>query len=225
MGTLASPRNLYYAFKKGYMIADLGKRILSNSFYYSSIGYYKAILSQYVNFANYLDIYKGTIQLSTIQASADIKPDVLGADFKQVAAKYGKPDFIFKENNLLVFVYKWKFNGLKTRCEIHFFSGKAFLVNYTYNQLDKGEREYIINTICKKYLGEYQNEVDLVKSKVSDRNNNVLFMNDYMMGLKVTYLSNCESDWYEAMTAGVNANKAHAEAKIRDGEKRFFNSI
>jgi hypothetical protein len=182
-------------------------------------------LSQYVNFAHYIGIYKEMINLSSIQTNIDIQPDILGADARHVIMKYGEPDFIFKENNLSVFVYKWKFNGLKTRCEIHLYNQKAFVVNHIYTQLDKNERDYVVKTIREKYLDQYLNEIDMVTNKISDRNNNVVFIDDFMMGLKVTYLSNCESDWYEAMIGEINDRKARHDARIRIGERRFYRSI
>ena len=207
------------------MISDFSKKIFSSNFYYSTTAYYKAILSQYVNFAHYIDIYKETISLGSIQTQIDIQPDILGANARRVMAKHGKPDFIFNENDLSVFVYKWKFNGMKTRCEVHLYKQKAFMVNYIYNQLDKSEREYVMGTICNKYLDKYVNEIDFAGTKISDRNHNVLFVGDYMLGLKVTYMSNCESDWFEGMMAEVNMKTARNEARIRIGEKRFYKSI
>jgi len=225
MGTIAYPRNIYSYIKKGHIISNFTKKIFSTSTYYSNTSYYKAVLGQYVNYASYLDIYKGTIQLSSLQTDISVQPDVLGADARNVIAKHGKPEFIFNEKDLSIYVYKWKFNGLKTRCEVHLYKNKAFLVNYIYNQLDISERDYIIKSITQKYLDKYVQEVDLVNSKISDRNNNVLFIDDYLLGLKVTYLSNCESDWYEAMTADVNTRRTRHDARVRTDERRFFNKI
>jgi hypothetical protein len=225
MGTLASPRNLYYYFKKGNIISDFSKRILSGNFYYSNTNYYRAVLSQYVNFASYVHIFNGTGQLNTIHTDKNIQPDILGADARCVILKHGKPDFIFTDKSLSVYVYKWKFNGLKTRCEVHLYKNKAFLVNYIYNQLEKDEREYILNTVANKYLDKYLTKVNLDKSKISDKNNNVLFVSDFLTGLKISYLSNCESDWYEEMASFVNTRQTKHAERIKHGERRFFNKI
>ncbi|MGZ3766493.1 MAG: hypothetical protein ACXVB0_14840 [Mucilaginibacter sp.] len=225
MGTIASPKDFYSYFKKGHFLSDLGKKIFSGNYYHGNTAYYKAVLSQYVNFTSYINIFNNTINLGSIHTEMDVQPDVLGAQAKDLVDRYGKPNFIFTEKDLAVFVYKWKFNGLKTRCEIHFYKNKAFLVNYIYNQLDKTEKDYIISTITRKYLSQYVNEVNLDSTKIVDNNNNVLFINDFLMGFKVTYLSNIESDWFEAMAGEVNTKRARIDAKIRFGEKSFFNRI
>jgi hypothetical protein len=225
MGTIAYPRNIYSYIKKGHIISDFTKKIFSTSSYYGNTSYYKAVLGQYVNYASYLDIYKGTINLRTIQTDVNVQPDVLGVDARHVIAKHGKPEFIFSEKDLSIYVYKWKFNGLKTRCEVHLHKNKAFLVNYIYNQLEVSERDYVLKSITQKYLDQYQHEPDLMHSKISDKNNNVLFIDEYLLGLKISYLSNCESDWYEAMTAAVGDRRARHDARVKVNEKRFFNKI
>jgi hypothetical protein len=225
MGTIAYPRNIYSYFKKGHIISDFTKKVFSVSNYHGNSSYYKAVLGQYVNCASYIDIFKGTIKMRSIQTDVNIQPDVLGADARNVIAKHGKPDFIFTEKELSIYVYKWKFNGLKTRCEVHLHNNKAFLVNYIYNQLDISERDYVIKSINNKYLDQYTHELDLVNSKISDKNSNVLFIDEYLLGLKVTYLSNCESDWFEAMMAEVNSRRAIQDARIKVGERRFLNKI
>jgi hypothetical protein len=225
MGTIAYPRNVYSYIKKGHIISNFTKKIFSTSTYYSNTSYYKAVLGQYVNFGNYISIYKGTINLRSIQTDTDVQPGILGADARHVIAMHGKPEFIFSEKDLSIYVYKWKLNGLKTRCEVHMHKNKAFMVNYIYNQLDVSERDYVIKSITKKYLDQYQHEVDLLNSKISDKNNNVLFVDDFLVGLKVSYLSNCESDWYETMMAYVNDKASRDAVRARISEKRFFNKI
>ncbi len=225
MGTTTYPRNIYSYIRKGHIISNITRKIFSTANYYGNTSYYKAVLGQYVNHASYLDIYKGTINLRTLQTNVRVQPGVLGADARHVIAMHGKPEFVFSEKDLSIFVYKWKFNGLKTRCEVHLHKNKAFLVNYIYNHLDTTERDYIFKSINQKYLGQYQHEVDLVNGKISDANNNVLFIDDYLLGLKITYLSNCESDWYEAMTAEVNDRQARHDDRVNIHERRFFNKI
>jgi len=225
MGTIAPPKDFYYFFKKGNILADLSKKIFTGSYYHSNSAYYKAVLSQYVNFTSYINIYTNTINLSSIHTDVDIQTAILGADSKHLIAQYGKPNFIFTDKNLSVFVYKWKFNGLKTRCEIHFYNSKAFLVNYIYNQMDNVEKNYVIKAITQKYLNQYTNDIDLGHSKITDKNNNVLFINDFLMGFKVSYLSSSESDWFEAMLGELNAKKARQNAIMKYSEKSFFNRI
>jgi hypothetical protein len=215
MATLAYHLNLYSYFKKAHVISDFTKKIFSINSFHSNTTYYKTLLDQYVDFASYIDIFKGTIQLRSIQTDVNIQPAMLGADAGAVMSTHGKPDFIFKEKNLSIYVYKWKLNGLKTRCEVHLYKSKAFFVNYAYNKPDRSEQEYILNSITRTYLGQYTNKVDLINTKLCDRNNNVLFINDSRMAMKVSYLSNCESDWYEAM----------AYVNNRNSYERFFNKM
>jgi hypothetical protein len=225
MGTLATNRGLYHYFRKVHIISDLSKRVLTGGLYYSNTNYYKAVLGQYVNFNSYIGIYNNSLKLNTVHTEADVQPSVLGGETKDVINRFGKPDFVFNESNLSVFVYKWKINGIRTRCEVHLYKNKAFLVNYIYNHLEKSQRDYIGNSITAKYLSQYTSEVDLMTTKISDRNSNILFMDNFLMGLKVTYLSNCESDWFEAMGNFAEARKARHEEKMRISEKRFFNRI
>jgi hypothetical protein len=225
MATIASPRNLSYYLKKGYMLSDLTKKIFSGTYYHGNSAYYKSVLSQYSNFSNYIGIFTESIKLSTIHTAADIQSGILGCNTRAVINRYGKPDFIFTEKDLSIYVYKWKFNGLKTRCEIHIYNDKTFLVNYVYNQLAKSERDYIVKTITAKYLDKYVNEIDLTRSKISDKNNNLLMIDDYLMGLKVTYISTSESDWYERMISEISQKKARQDEKIKIGDRRLYNKL
>lgn len=225
MGTLATPRSLYSYLKRVHIISDLGKRILSGGLYYSNTNYYKAVLGQYVNYTSYVNIYNKSLKLGSVHTEVAIQTNILGAEARAVIARHGKPDFVFTEKTLSVYVYKWKLNGIRTRCEVHFYKNKAFLVNYIYNQLEKRQKDYISDAIMSKYLSMYKGEVDLMTTKISDRDNSVLFMDNFLMGLKISYMSSCECDWYEAMADFVNDRKAKQEEKMRIGEQRFFNRI
>jgi len=224
MATLASPKNIYFFLKKGGSFTDF-RRVLFGTYHTSNSSYYKAVLGQYTNFSSYTGIFTESMNLSTIHTNADIQRGVLGKSSKSVMARHGKPDFVFTEKKLSIFVYKWKFNGLKTRCEVHLYNDQAFLVNYIYNHLDRSERDYIIDTVTGKYLSNYENQVDFQQSKISDRNSNLLMIDDFLMGLKITYLCSAESDWYEAMIADLNDRKEKLDARVRISEKRFFNKI
>jgi hypothetical protein len=225
MGTFAPYRSLHYYFKRAYVISDFSRKMFVGGLYYSNANYYKAVLGQYVNFKSYINIYKGSLDRRSIHTDIDIQSDILGADSKDILARYGKPEFIFHEKALSVFVYKWRLNGLRTRCEVHFYKHKAFLMNYIYNQLSRNEVEYISNSFVTKYLDQQVSEVDLMTAKISDKNNNILFMDNFLVGMKVTYMSNCESDWFEAMGTYVDEITAKREEKARVNERRFFNRI
>ena len=225
MATLASPRSLYDYLRKGHIISELGRRIWSGATYYSNTNYYKAVLSQYVNFNSYISIYNKTIQLGTIHTEVAIQSNILGMEARTVTGKYGRPDFVFTEGSLSVYVYKWKLNGIRTRCEVHFYKNRSFLVNYIYNQLDSRKMEYITDSIMNKYMSGYIGEIDLMSAKLSDRNHNVLFVENFLVGLKISYMSSCENDWYEAMADFVDLRKARQQAKAEISERRFFNRI
>lgn len=229
MGTLASPRNLNFLLKKGGLFTDFRKKILSGNlfgpYYTSNSAYYKAVLSHYANFSSYTSLFTDSMDLNTIHTNVDIQQSVLGKSSKSVIARHGKPDFVFTDKKLSIFVYKWKFNGLKTRCEVHLYNGQAFLVNYIYNNLDKSERSYILNTVTSKYLSKYENQVDFQQSKISDRNNNLLMIEDFLMGLKITYLCSSESDWYEAMVTELNDRKQRHDTRVKISNRRFYNKI
>jgi hypothetical protein len=229
MATLAPYRNHNFFLKKGSLFTDLGKKILSGNlfgtYYTSNSAYYKAVLSQYANFSSYTSMFTDSMNLSTIHTNTDIQHNILGNSSKSVIARHGKPDFVFTDKKLSIFVYKWKFNGLKTRCEVHLYNGQTFLVNYIYNHLDKSERNYILNTVTNKYLSKYENQVDFQQSKISDRNNNLLMIEDFLMGLKITYLCSSESDWYEAMLTELNDRKERHDARVRVSERRFYSKM
>jgi hypothetical protein len=225
MATLASPRSFYDYLRKGHIISDLGKKLWSGATYYSSANYYKAVLSQYVNFNSYINIYNKTLKLGTVHTEVPIQSNILGMEARVVTGKYGKPDFVFTEKNLSVYVYKWKLNGICTRCEVHFYRNKSFFVNYIYNQLNKSQMAYVTDSVTSKYTGQYEGGIDLMNTKISDRDHNVLFVDNFLMGLRLSYMSSCENDWYEAMADFVNDRKARQETKANIEAKRFFNRI
>src|SRR6201997_515050 len=132
MGTLTSPRSIYSYFKIVNIMSDLWKSILSGGLYYSNANYYKAALDQYVNYNSYINTYNKSLKMTSVHTDVAIQTNILGAEARDVIAKHGKPDFVFTERALSVYVYKWKLNGIRTRCEMHFCKNKAFLVNYIY---------------------------------------------------------------------------------------------
>jgi hypothetical protein len=166
-------------------------------------------------------MFTNAIGLNAIQTNSTIQTDILGANSKGVIAKNGKPTYIFTEDKITIYVYKWKFNNLKTRCEIHFYNNKAFLVNYTYNMLTKADKVFITKTITQKYLDR---NIDIKDCKITDDNNNVLFINDGME-FKVTYLSTKNSDWYDNMKNDINIKKEKRKAKSKLAEQRLYSKI
>ena len=225
MLTVPLSKNFYYYHSIGsQVLSGLSKKVFSGDNYFGRRSYYKAILNQYVNFSNYTNILNSTLNLNSIPSTIDIQPALLGADIKSILLKYGKPVFVFNENKITIFIYKWKLNKLKTRCEIHFYNKTAFLVNYNYNQLNSNEKDYIIRTIAHKYTGT-DGEIDIRNCKLMDRKNNMLGVTDFLEGLKVTYLSSKESEWHSGLTSDINKKKERLNHKARLEEKLFYNNI
>ena len=222
MLTAALPRNLHF-FKKPQTLSDYSKKIFSGNNYFGRNAYYRAILYQYVNFGSYINIFNTSGNLKPLQTSIDIQPRVIGADTKKVLAKYGKPVFTLNENKLTIFVYKMKFNGLKTRCEIHFYDNMAFLINYHYSQLNNTDKDFIIQSVADKYID--QDIHDIKNSKIIDSKGNIVYINDILEGINITYLGSKESVWYRGLTTEIDARKEKENSKIKLEKKLFYNSI
>jgi hypothetical protein len=214
----------YYNNMKSQLLSILNRKVLSGGNYFGKNTYYRAILNQYTNFCSYTNILNETANLNSIESNADIQPRMLGANTKSIVSKYGKPVFVFSENKITIYVYKWKFNELKTRCEIHFYNGTVFLVNYIYNQLNSDEKNYIVKTITQKYIGQDE-DTDIMNCKVTDRNNNIIRISDFFEGLKVTYLSNKSLGWHLGLISDINLQKENQKSKIRLAERLFYNNI
>src|SRR5471030_1038538 len=109
-------KNFYYYHSIGsQVLSGLSKKVFSGDNYFGRKTYYKAILNQYSNFRGYTNILNETINLNSIPGNIDIQPGILGEDIKSVQLKYGKPVFVLNDGKITIFIYKWKFNKLKTR--------------------------------------------------------------------------------------------------------------
>ena len=223
MATITFTDKSQYFLKLGQFCVDLGKKLFNKNNYVKSGEYYSAILNQYLNFGNYINIFANTLHLNPIHTNVSIQPDILGASIKSAEAKNGKLDFVFRENNLTIYLYKWKFNGLKTRCEIHFYNEKAFLINYNYSILSNANKDYVVKTIARKYLNQDIGDIDISDMKIIDKNNNTLFIND-MLDYKVTYFSK-EADWLMGFTGEVNAKREKQNIKIKIAEEHFYSKV
>ncbi len=224
MGTILSSRNFYFQFRNSFVLSDIGKKIFSEN-YYGKVAYYREALSQYTNFASYIDLFNHTITLGSIHTLVDIQAGVLNSHNKDVISIYGRPSYIFTEREVAIYIYKWRFNNLKTRCEIHFYKNKAFLINYNYSQIDNNGKDFILRNIKSKYLKDFTNSVTLGDSKIVDRNNNVLFINDSTQGFKISYLSNSECDWYEGLSSKMNLRQNKQKSRAIYAERSFYNKI
>lgn len=223
MLTAVLPKNLQL-FKKPQSLSDYRKKIFSGNNYFGRNAYYRAILYQYANFGSYLNIFNSSVNLRPIDTDIEIQPTIFGADTRAVLSKYGKPVFVLNESKLTIFVYKMKFNGMKTRCEIHFYNNTVFLINYHYSQLTATEKNCIIKTISDKYINQGMDD-DIRNSKIIDRNNNILYINDILEGINITYLGNKESVWHRDLITEIDARKEKQNNKIKLEKKLFYNSI
>jgi hypothetical protein len=206
------------------MLSVLSGKILTSDNYFGRNNYYRAILNQYANICSYTNILNETANLNPIQSDISVQPRMLGASIKSIISKYGKPIFVFNENKITIYIYKWKFNDLKTRCEIHFYNDTAFLVNYNYNQLDTREKNYIVKTIAKKYTGK-DTEIDIRNCKIVDDKNNMVCVSEFLEGLKITYLSDQELGWHVGLTTDINTKKEMHKAKVKMADRLFYNNI
>ena len=58
----------------------------------------------------------------------------------------------------------------------------------------------------------------------SYKNNNIIFIDD-LMGLKISYFSDNESEWFIDMSLEIKANNELKNAEILLKEKHFFANI
>jgi hypothetical protein len=183
---------------------DVSKKIFNGENYREKRAHFKASLIEYVNLSSYIRLFSKSADLNLIRTDIDIEPGALGADNKNIVLKYGRPDFIFNDNQLKIFVYKRNLRKLKIRYEIHFYNNKVFLVHYIYKQLNSDDKNYIVKTTARKYLNQNINETDIFNSKIIDNHNDTVFISNFLCGLKITYLSNKESGWFYGMTSEID---------------------
>ena len=192
----------YYYLKGRKVISDLNDTLFSSNKTKERNAYFKASLTEYFNLDSYIRLLYKTAELNPVYTNVDIEPDTLGCDNKDVLLKYGKPDFIFNNNKLKIFVYGRMLNKLKIRYEIHFYDNKVFLLSQTYRHINSEDKNYLITSTIAKYSVR---DVNILNCKITDNNNNVALISDYLHGLRISYLSNRESGWFAGMTREIDA--------------------
>jgi hypothetical protein len=183
--------------------------------------YFNASLTKYCNLNSYIDLFKTTIHLKSMSTKTDIEPDVLGGNVEDTLVKYGKPDFIFEKNKLMIYLYSRKLNDLKIRYEIHFCNAKVFSVHYIYQRVANADKEYLVTKLKDKYLRQDFKDAKICLIKIIDRNNNTVFMNEFLGGLRITYLSNKKLDWFAEMTAQIKTKEVSGKT-VTEKDVRSF---
>jgi hypothetical protein len=205
-----APSSSYYYYLTGRrIISVLGHAIFSSGKTKQRTAYFNASLAEYVNLNNYINLSFNADSLNSAYANIEISADTLGHDNKDIILQYGAPDFIFTDNKLKIFVYSRLLNKLKIRYEIHFYANKVFLLNQTYRHIDVEDKKYLIKSTLGKYLVK---DANILHWKAIDSYNNITFITDYLLGLKISFLSNKESGWFAGM-------KSEIEAEIKLGAK------
>jgi hypothetical protein len=146
-----------------------------------------------VSLSSYIKLFLTSSDLISIPSTIEIEPKTLGCNIDNIILIYGEPDYIFNDNKLKIFVYSRRLNTLKIRYEIHFYNNKVFLVNNVYRQLSIEDKNYLIISTIGKYITQDLNTIGIFDSKITDDNNDSVFISNFLCGLKITYLSirNC----------------------------------
>jgi hypothetical protein len=192
--------------------------------YLKSRGYYENILEQYIELENYMNIFSSKIVLRSLPTDINILPDLLGKNVKDIIRAKGNPKYALKEKDITIFVYKRSINGLDNRTKIHFYKNKVFLVNQNYPSISEQEKIYVIKAVEHKYLNANNLNFDIRNHKIIDNNNSILFI-DGIMGLKISYFYNYESEWFIDMSAEIKANNELKNAEIKLKEQHFIANI
>ena len=187
----------------------------------NNIAYFNASLIKYTNLNTYIELFKTAAKLRSISTITDIQPDILGSNIESTLVKYGKPDFIFNDNKLMIYLYSRKLNELKIRYEIHFYSNKVFAAHYIYQKLAHDDKNYLINKLKDEYLAPDIDWADICKSKIIDKNHETVFLKEFLGGLQITYLSGKELDWFTGMTAEIKARREDKSVAIKSANSNI----
>ncbi|WP_426672087.1 hypothetical protein ACPPVU_12730 [Mucilaginibacter sp. McL0603] len=206
------------------MFSFLNINKFPNKKYLKSRGYYENILEQYIELENYINIFSNKIDLRSLPTDINILPDLLGKNVKDIIRTKGNPEYAFQEKDISIFVYKRNINGLDNRSKIHFYKNKVFLVNHSYPSINEQEKIYVIKAVEHKYLNANNLNFDIRNCKIIDNNNSIIFIDD-LMGLKISYFNNYESEWFTDMSSEIKANNELKSAEIRLKEKHFIDNI
>lgn len=224
MLTITEIKKTFHHYRLNKILSYLYINKFPSDDYFKSRSYYEIVLNQYIKADNYINIYSNKVDLSLLHTDINILPDLLGKNGKNIIRTKGNPEYVFKERDIVIFIYKTKINGISDRCKIHFYKNKVFLVNHNYQLINEKDKIYVIKAVKHKYLNTDNLNIDILNSKIIDNNNSMIFIDDFM-GLKISYFSNIESEWFIDMSLEIEAKNESKNAKIRLREKHFVANI
>lgn len=224
MSTITEVKKAFYHYRLFKIFSYLHIIEFSSENYFKSRAYYENILQQYIKADNYINIFLKKTDLRSLHTDIDILPYLLGKSIKNIIRIKGNPEYVFKEKDISIFVYKRKINGIKDRCKIHFYKNKVFFVNHNYPSINEKDKTYVIQAVEHKYLNANDFNIDIPNCKIIDNNNSMIFIDD-LVGLKISYFSNQESEWFIGMSLEIKAKNELKNAKIRLREKHFVANI
>jgi hypothetical protein len=190
--------------------------------YFQPGSYYEVILEEYLNVEKYIEISNQVSHMESIDTNVDIQPALLGTGTKEIISIKGTPSHVLKEKNIVIYVYKWRLNGINSRCTVHFYNDKAFLVKYHYDSLKLNDKKFVTNAIAQKYLNQNDSGDKIINTKIIDKSNNMIFIDKVLEGYKVSYLGNQQADWYKNMLIEETYTKKRQSLETRSQQKQFF---
>ena len=197
----------------------------STAKHFNSDSYYNSIIGLPYKIENYIRLSRRIIDLSPLFTNTTIQPNLLGRDVKEIFKIKGLPAYIFKNKNISIYVFRLKLNGINTRITVNFYKNESFLVNFHYPSITPDEKKFIINSVSKKYLNEPAFDGNKNEFKIVDGNNNIIFMNDVLNGLEISYLTNQQNEWYAGIVKEVNEDRQKQILKNKTREEYFYASI
>jgi hypothetical protein len=193
---------------------------------------YETLLSDYVNkdglkkevyTEKYLKLFENASNLPALQTNIDIQHTLFGARQSQVTKEKGRPEFVYEENDIEIFIYRWKSHGVRIRYTIHFYKNRVFFINCNFIAPNAAQKKIIIDSIAQKYGVDNLPGKELTKHVTRDNNDNMIFIDDNVWGIKVNYLNNKNADWFKGMS-----NEIYVELKkqrsIEIAQEKWLNA-
>jgi len=220
----ASKKNRnYYKLTKFLSIFYKSKLIVRN--YLKRDDYEKYVLTQNIKKQAFLQTLNNLSSLNNIQTQTAIQPALLGRSMREVIKENGKPTLVLREGGISVFIYRWRYKLLKNKCIITFYKNQVFLITFCYQSSELNYKHNIIKLINQKYLDPELFYPEILNHKITDNNNNIIFMDEDAFGLKINYLFDKDSYWFNLMIQELYNQKENLNANLRLKEKLFYDKI
>ncbi len=197
----------------------------STAKHFNSDSYYNSIIRLPYKIENYISLSRRTIDLSPLFTNATIQPNLLGRDVKEICKIKGIPAYAFKEKNVSIYVFRLKLNEINTRITVNFYKNESFLINFNYPSIKPDQKKFIIDSLSKKYLNEPAFKGNKNEFKIVDGNNNIIFMNDVLNGLEISYLTNQQNEWHAGIIKEVKEEQQKLYRNITRHEEHFYAAI